>query len=243
MQTLTRVFVISLTIFSSLATTSFSSSAQAQTTVPVSGKAQNKARLVVGESAKAVSASKIIWSKSSQTQSAEDRPLYVVVLQEPLKNSDGRAAIPAGAKLIVSVKPIEAAIVTLEVKSVVINGKEYSLPKDVFSVRSEGGDPITGDDAYNRDGGGIDLGQVFLGAINGIGRALTAPEVINSAAGTASFPSRDVAGAVLQGTTDSALSALNSSNLRKIDRLSKLPEVYKIDGGKSLRVVVNKSYG
>jgi Bacterial conjugation TrbI-like protein len=243
MQTLTRVFVISLTIFSSLATTSFFSSVQAQTTVPVSGKAQNKARLVVGESARAVSASKIIWSKSSQTQSTEDRPLYVVVLQEPLKNSDGRAAIPAGAKLIVSVKPIEAAIVTLEVKSVVINGKEYSLPKDVFSVRSEGGDPITGDDAYNRDGGGIDLGQVFLGAINGVGRALTAPEVINSAAGTASFPSRDVAGAVLQGTTDSALSALNSSNLRKIDRLSKLPEVYKIDGGKSLRVVVNKSYG
>jgi Bacterial conjugation TrbI-like protein len=243
MQTLTRVFVISVTIFSSLATTAFSSSAQAQTTVPVSGKAQNKARLVVGESARAVSASKIIWSKSSQTQSTEDRPLYVVVLQEPLKNSDGRAAIPAGAKLIVSVKPIEAAIVTLEVKSVVINGKEYSLPKDVFSVRSEGGDPITGDDAYNRDGGGIDLGQVFLGAINGVGRALTAPEVINSAAGTASFPSRDVAGAVLQGTTDSALSALNSANLRKIDRLSKLPEVYKIDGGKSLRVVVNKSYG
>jgi hypothetical protein len=243
MQTLTRVFVISLTIFSSLATTSFFSSVQAQTTVPVSGKAQNKARLVVGESARAVSASKIIWSKSSQTQSTEDRPLYVVVLQEPLKNSDGKAAIPTGAKLIVSVKPIEAAIVTLEVKSVVINGKEYSLPKDVFSVRSEGGDPITGDDAYNRDGGGIDLGQVFLGAINGVGRALTAPEVINSAAGTASFPSRDVAGAVLQGTTDSALSALNSSNLRKIDRLSKLPEVYKIDGGKSLRVVVNKSYG
>jgi hypothetical protein len=242
MKLLTRTLAISLTIFSSLSGMAFLSAAQAQTQAPA-GRAQNKSRLVVGESARAVSASKIIWSKSSQTQNTEDRPLYVVVLQEPLKNSDGRAAIPAGAKLIVSVKPIEAAIVTLEVKSVVINGKEYSLPKDVFSVRSEGGDPITGDDAYNRDGGGIDLGQVFLGAVNGVGRALTAPEVINSAAGTTSFPSRDVAGAVLQGTTDSALSALNSTNLRRIDRLSKLPEVYKIDGGKSLRVVVNKSYG
>jgi hypothetical protein len=197
-------------------------------------------KLLVGGSVRAKTATNIIWGKGGGN--GDDDPLYIIELTEQLIDSQGKMALPIGTKMIVSVKGLEGQFASMTPKSIIINNQEYSVPKGLFSVRAENGEPVSGDDVYNRDGG-IDVLSIGLGIASEVGTNLTRPNVTVTSTSISEQSNPNLFGAVLKGATGSTLSQLSKANDARIARAAKMPEVYRINAGTSLKIFINQSYG
>lgn len=177
----------------------------------------------------------------------------LVVLSEPLVDSQGQVAIPAGGELVVQVEAVsDNGLVQLAATQAIWNdqgqSRELILPQGVIQIRGQGGTPLKAE-AYDDIGPGItamDAGQFALGSIRRASELYTRPNT-RVETGNASTvvitenPAPNVLAGVLEGGTDAILDTITERNQRAIEDLEQRPRIAYIEAGRPVQVFVNQS--
>lgn len=185
--------------------------------------------------------------------STTDGNNLLVVLSEPLVDSQGQVAIPAGGELVVQVEAVsDNGLVQLSATQAIWNdqgqARELVLPQGVIQIRGQGGTPLQAE-AYDDIGPGIaamDAGQFALGSIRRASELYTRPNTrVETGSGstvvTTENPAPNVLAGVLEGGTDAILDTLTERNQRAIEELEQRPRIAYIEAGRPVQVFVNQS--
>ena len=177
----------------------------------------------------------------------------LVVLSEPLVDSQGQVAIPAGGELIVQVEAVsDNGLVQLSATQAIWNdqghARELMLPQGVIQIRGQGGMPLKAE-AHDDISPGIaamDAGQFALGSIRRASELYTRPNTrVETGSGstvvTSENPAPNVLAGVLEGGTDAILDTITERNQRAIDELEQRPRIAYIEAGRPVQVFVNQS--
>jgi hypothetical protein len=177
----------------------------------------------------------------------------LVVLSEPLVDSQGQVAIPAGGELVVQVEAVsDNGLVQLSATQAIWtdqgHSRELMLPQGVIQIRGQGGTPLQAE-AYDDIGPGIaamDAGQFALGSIRRASELYTRPNTrVETGSGTTVVttenPPPDVLAGVLEGGTNAILDTLTERNQRAIEELEQRPRIAYIEAGRPVQVFVNQS--
>ena len=177
----------------------------------------------------------------------------LVVLSEPLVDSEGQVAIPAGGELVVQVEAVsDNGLVQLSATQAIWNdqgqSRELMLPQGVIQIRGQGGTPLQAE-AYDDIGPGIaamDAGQFALGSIRRASELYTRPNTrVETGSGstvvTSENPAPNVLAGVLEGGTDAILDTITERNQRAIEELEQRPRIAYIEAGRPVQVFVNQS--
>ncbi|PSN11325.1 hypothetical protein C7293_24715 [filamentous cyanobacterium CCT1] len=177
----------------------------------------------------------------------------LVVLSEPLVDSQGQVAIPAGGELIVQVDTVsDNGLVQLSATQAIWNdqgqARELVLPQGVIQIRGQGGTPLQAE-AYDDIGPGIaamDAGQFALGSIRRASELYTRPSTRvetgnGTTVATTENPAPNVLAGVLEGGTDAILDTITERNQRAIEELEQQPRIAYIEAGRPVQVFVNQS--
>lgn len=177
----------------------------------------------------------------------------LVVLSEPLVDSQGQVAIPAGGELVVQVDTVsDNGLVQLSATQAVWTAqgqsRELMLPQGVIQIRGQGGAPLQAE-AYDDIGPGIaamDAGQFALGSIRRASELYTRPNTrvetgSSTTVVTSENPAPNVLAGVLEGGTDAILDTITERNQRAIEELEQRPRIAYIEAGRPVQVFVNQS--
>ncbi|MBE9110328.1 hypothetical protein IQ273_12985 [Nodosilinea sp. LEGE 07298] len=177
----------------------------------------------------------------------------LVVLSEPLVDSQGQVAIPAGGELVVQVDTVsDNGLVQLSATQAIWNdqgqARELMLPQGVIQIRGQGGMPLQAE-AHDDIGPGIaamDAGQFALGSIRRASELYTQPNTrVETGSGstvvTTENPAPNVLAGVLEGGTDAILDTITERNQRAIEELEQRPRIAYIEAGRPVQVFVNQS--
>jgi hypothetical protein len=177
----------------------------------------------------------------------------LVVLSEPLVDSQGQVAIPAGGELVVQVDTVsDNGLVQLSATQAIWNdqgqARELVLPQGVIQIRGQGGMPLQAE-AYDDIGPGIaamDAGQFALGSIRRASELYTRPNTRvetgnGTTVATTENPAPNVLAGVLEGGTDAILDTITERNQRAIEELEQQPRIAYIEAGRPVQVFVNQS--
>ena len=177
----------------------------------------------------------------------------LVVLSEPLVDSHGQVAIPAGGELVVQVEGVsDNGLVQLAATQAIWNdqgqSRELMLPQGVIQIRGQGGMPLKAE-AHDDIGPGIaamDAGQFVLGSIRRASELYTRPNTrVETGSGstvvTTQNPAPNVLAGVLEGGTDAILDTITERNQRAIEELEQRPRIAYIEAGRPVQVFVNQS--
>ena len=177
----------------------------------------------------------------------------LVVLSEPLVDSQGQVAIPAGGELVVQVEAVsDNGLVQLSATQAIWNdqghARELMLPQGVIQIRGQGGMPLKAE-AHDDISPGIaamDAGQFALGSIRRASELYTRPNTrVETGSGstvvTSENPAPNVLAGVLEGGTDAILDTITERNQRAIDELEQRPRIAYIEAGRPVQVFVNQS--
>lgn len=176
---------------------------------------------------------------------------YLVKLTKPLKASDGRDVLPVGAYLVVQLAESNGSgFAKLRGVSVLVNingdTQEKPLPPNAVLIMSKDGGFLQ---AQSRKGS--NLGNDFIGAI--VAGVAKAAEVQNRPTTQISSNSngfstssttneqKDLSAAFGEGTFNSVLDNIKSSNVVRSQQLSGREEVFVIDVGKPVQIFVNQT--
>ncbi|MFQ4138147.1 hypothetical protein PGN35_017695 [Nodosilinea sp. PGN35] len=177
----------------------------------------------------------------------------LVVLSEPLVDSEGQVAIPAGGELVVQVEAVsDNGLVQLSATQAIWNdqgqSRELMLPQGVIQIRGQGGAPLQAE-SYDDIGPGIaamDAGQFALGSIRRASELYTRPNTRvetgnGTTVATTENPAPNVLAGVLEGGTDAILETITERNQRAIEELEQRPRIAYIEAGRPVQVFVNQS--
>ena len=185
--------------------------------------------------------------------STADGNNLLVVLSDPLVDSQGQVAIPAGGELVVQVDTVsDNGLVQLSATQAIWNdqgqARELMLPQGVIQIRGQGGTPLQAD-AYDDIGPGIaamDAGQFALGSLRRASELYTRPNTrVETGSGstvvTTENPAPNVLAGVLEGGTDAILDTIAERNQRAIVELEQRSRIAYIEAGRPVQVFVNQS--
>ncbi|MBE9137382.1 hypothetical protein IQ254_09200 [Nodosilinea sp. LEGE 07088] len=185
--------------------------------------------------------------------SATDGNNLLVVLSEPLVDSQGQVAIPAGGELVVQVEAVsDNGLVQLSATQAIWHDQGQSralvLPQGVIQIRGQDGTPLQAE-AYDDIGPGIaamDAGQFALGSIRRASELYTRPNTRvetgnGTTVATTENPAPNVLAGVLEGGTDAILDTITERNQRAIEELEQQPRIAYIEAGRPVQVFVNQS--
>jgi Bacterial conjugation TrbI-like protein len=202
--------------------------------------------IMTGTSAKASTITPILWNGGANSDAK-----FIIRLDEGLKDTKGRDALPIGTQLVVVARSSGngVALANIEVLSVIINGVEYAPPAGALVVRDERNGLLVGEDYFKREEqiANRDWMTVFTGAAGGVGQALIQPLTsVSSTSGvgtTVSTTNRDpnILGAILDGGFKTLPATWSQRNQQAIAEIASKPQVYQIPQGRSVRVFVNQS--
>lgn len=211
--------------------------------------------LIAGANAPGVLATPLTLSNLHETASTQKAVpnQFTIVLTQPLKDSTGQVAIPAGTHLLVQVDQFsQTGQVQVSATTAVWqeNGrqKELSLPSGAIQIRGENGMPLVAKPLENRGQAiaAMDAGQFLLGAVRRSAQLLTrSNSQIQTGNGTTIISERNpapnlLAGA-LEGGTDAILSSIQERNKQAIKDIEQRPNSYFIPSGSAVQVFVNQS--
>jgi hypothetical protein len=178
---------------------------------------------------------------------------FVVVLTEPLLDSQGQVAIPAGGELVVRVDDVaDNGLVQLSAIQALWQDQGYqrelTLPNGYIQIRGHQGTPLTADQ-YNDLGpeiAAMDAGQFALGAIRRASELYTRPNTrVETNSGstviTEENPAPNVLAGVLEGGTDAILDTIADRNQQAIAELEQRPRIAYIEAGRPVQVFVNQT--
>jgi hypothetical protein len=213
---------------------------------PSNQPASGAVSIMTGTSAKASTITPILWNGGANSDAK-----FIIRLDEGLKDTNGRDALPIGTQLVVVARSSGngVALANIEVLSVIINGVEYAPPAGALVVRDERNGLLVGEDYFKREEqiANRDWMTVLTGAAGGVGQALIQPITsVSSTSGvgtTVSTTSRDpnILGAILDGGFKTLPATWSQRNQQAIAEIASKPQVYQIPQGRSVRVFVNQT--
>jgi hypothetical protein len=178
---------------------------------------------------------------------------FSVTLHEPLTDNQGRIAIPANSKILVTVEGVsESGMVQLSAVGVVWiepgGHRELILPSGVLQVRGESGEPLMAErfDDPGDEIAAMDATQVVLGAVRRTAELYTRSDTrvqtnSNTTVVTEDNPDPNVLAGVLEGGADVLLETLTQRNERAIAQLESQPPIWFLEAGTPVQIFVNQS--
>lgn len=207
--------------------------------------------IVIGTSARASIKTPVVFAPTGSLASGNGVPKFIVTLDEPISTTEGKAAIPAGALLIVTVRPLDAksGFAELDVVSISINGREFTPPSNTFTIRGAGGSPLVADNYfdYGSQIAGMDLSTVLITAAAEVGKLTNNPintssiSTVGGFSTSSSTPAPDYVGAAVSGGLGYLSKALIGRNLDSTKEFSTRPNIFYMAAGKEVQVFVNQS--
>ena len=203
----------------------------------------------------------LIWDKSltedatPKQQNFNKPENFIIQTTEPLKDKNGFITIPKNTQIVTTVKNIqESGLVQLQTQQIIINGKQYILPKQAISIRGNKGNPLI---ASKRDSKGKDItardAETFVvGSLAKVGKVLNQPKeeqfsTSSGFGGNSSFSSRrrsdsNILGAVLEGGFEPLTEQIVERNKLKISEIKQQNKVWYIPANTRVQIFVNQSF-
>jgi len=235
-----------------------------QTTPPVSqAQPQGQKTVPVGTSAKAVLATAVFGEttkSSGGNEAGEQKNVFVIRLQEPLKSTDGAIALPANTEFLVEVGSVsEQGLLHMNVVKVISknNGNltERSLPNNAIIIRGTQGKPLIGNKFPSQSSSiaSMDAGLFVLGGIS------KAAELVNRSDTQIEYPrdnngnvngtpytinsstKRNLAAGVLEGGLNSVVPQIAQRNQQAIAQMSQQNGVWFLPAGTNVEIYVNQA--
>ena len=207
--------------------------------------------LSIGTTAKASIKTPVVFAPTGNLASGNGVPKFIVNLDEPILTVDGRAVIPSGALLIVTVRPLDAksGLSELDVVSISINGKEFTPPTNAITIRGAEGGPLVADNYfdYGSQIAGMDLSTVLITAAAEVGKLTNNPTNTSSISTVGGFststttPTPDFIGAAVSGGLGYLSKALIARNLDSTKEFATRPNVFYMAAGKQVQVFINQT--
>ena len=180
----------------------------------------------------------LIWDKSltedatPKQQNFNKSENFIIQTTEPLKDKNGFTTIPKNTQIVTTIKNIqESGLVQLQAQQIIINGKQYILPKQAISIRGNKGNPLIASKrgSKGKDIAARDAETFVVGSLAKVGKVLNQPKeeqfsTSSGFGGNSSFSSRrqsnsNILGAVLEGGFEPLTEQLKERNKQKISEL------------------------
>lgn len=214
---------------------------------------ENQNPIPVGTSGKGVVATAIFGETSKARNSDEEKDVFVVTLQEPLKTRDGDVVLPANAQLLTEISSLsDRGLLYLSVTKVIWENKgnivEKTLPKGVLGIRSPEGKPLFAKQHPNESGSisSMDMSVFVLGGLGKVAQLFnrTDSEVVTTnVAGTVitnSNKAPNFAAGGLEGGINAIVPQITQRNQQRISEKLQRTNIWFIPAGTKVEVYVNQ---
>lgn len=203
--------------------------------------------LITGESSAGVLLTPIIVDEAGGSDQ------FTAMLSEPLTDSRGRIAFPAGTQFLFQVDSLsDTGQVHLSATTATWNVTGYQqeliLPTGVIQVRGEAGKPLIAEHYEDRGDeiAGMDAGQFLLGAIGRAAELYTRSDTRVQTRGSSTVitednPEPNILAGLLEGGTDAILETIQERNQRAVERMEKMPNARFVKAGTPIEIFVNQS--
>jgi hypothetical protein len=223
--------------------------------LPSAPETKNPTSVAAGVTAKAVLATAVFGEtmQSANNQNDNEKNVFVVRLQEPLKSVDGAIALPENTELLTEIKSLsEQGLIQLRVIKGVIqeNGKltEINLPPNAMIVRAPEGQPLIANQYPNQESSitGMDMGLFLLGGLGKVAELInrTESQVITSSASGSIIsnanPKSNVLAGVLEGGANTVVPQIAQRNQQSISQMMQRTNIWFIAAGTEVEVYVNQ---
>ncbi|MEH2059736.1 MAG: hypothetical protein V7K97_26985 [Nostoc sp.] len=246
-----------------------------QTPVVSQAQPQGQKSVAVGSSAKAVLATAIFGESSKSSggggggDTDENKNVFVIRLQEPLKSKDGTIALPANTEFLTEIRSLsDQGLLQMNVVKVISpnngNSIEQSLPNNAIILRGTQGKPLIAN-KFPSQGSSIssmDTGLFVLGGISKAAELINVPNTQliplttttstpNTTGGgsttsssttitTVSQPQRNLAAGLVEGGLNSIVPQIAQRNQQAIAQMSQQNNVWFLPAGTNVEIYVNQ---
>ncbi|MBP5974197.1 TrbI/VirB10 family protein [Brasilonema sp. CT11] len=217
-------------------------------------------QLRVGMTARGKIATPMVWVNPSTTQTKSDgrsqgEENFVVRLTQPIVDDEGYEIFPAGSEIVCTVQGVhQSGYTTVQATRLVVDGREYVLPKGAIAITGKGGNPLIAS-RYGDKGAEIasrDATAFVFGSLAKVGKVLNEPDETSSFAsvgigGSTSTTSikgnkSNLLGAVLEGGFTPLTQEILARNQAALAEITKREDVWFVRAGTDVQIVVNQSF-
>ena len=208
--------------------------------------------VLVGTTATAQTTTGVVLSGDNTTPIAPDSPTatkYLAQLKVDLKDANGAVALPAGSILVMVARAFspQTGMAEFVVSSVLVDNKEYTVPKDALVIRGSDGGLV----AFSKRGGQSGLFQsvlpAFFAGLSQAGQILNQPSSSATVSGgsvsatTTSSSPRPLAG-FAQGFGQSLSQSMQQKAQAANQVAASAPVSWQLGAGTEVKVFVNSSF-
>lgn len=173
-------------------------------------------------------------------------------INSPIVDLNGRIAIPSGAQVAGTFVTSNNGFVQLKTERLVYQGKEITLPDNLFAIQSENGEPLLARSIQPGIGEAAALAKEtgLYGAAQRVGQVLTAPDTnstISSSAGgvfgsSSSQNNRNIFGAVVEGFSNPIVQQQQQRSIAEIARISGQQRIVYLPIGHKFSLVIARTF-
>ena len=242
---------------------------------PVVSQAQPQGQkcLAVGSSAKAVLATAIFGESSKGGgggggggDADENKNVFVIRLQEPLKCKDGTIALSANTEFLTEIRSLsDQGLLQMNVVKVISqnngNPTEQSLPNNAIILRGTQGKPLIANKFPSQSSSiaSMDAGQFLFGGLSKAAELINRPDTVvypltsqtndpntgNSTGTTTTLTTitenrRNLAAGVVEGGLNSVGAQIAQRNQQAIAQMSQQNNVWFLPAGTKIEIYVNQ---
>jgi hypothetical protein len=203
----------------------------------------------------------LMWDKSltedatPKQQNFNKPENFIIQTTEPLKDKNGFITIPKNTQIVTTIKNIqESGLVQLQAQQIIINGKQYILPKQAISIRGNKGNPLIASKrgSKGKDIAARDAETFVVGSLAKVGKVLNQPKseqfsTSSGFGGNSSFSSirrsdSNILGAVLEGGFEPLTEQLKERNQQKISELKQRNKFWYVPANTQVQIFINQSF-
>ncbi|MGB3756525.1 MAG: conjugal transfer protein TrbI [Rivularia sp. (in: cyanobacteria)] len=203
----------------------------------------------------------LMWDKGSNNNTNpkqsnfNQKENFIIQTTEPLKNRNGFITIPKNTQIVATIKNIqESGLVQLQAQQIIINGKQYILPKQAISIRGNKGNPLIASKrgSKGKDIAARDAETFIVGSLAKVGKVLNQPKseqfsTSSGFGGNSSFSSirrsdSNILGAVLEGGFEPLTEQIVERDKRKNSEIKQQQKVWYVPANTQVQIFVNQSF-
>ncbi|MHC5598888.1 MAG: TrbI/VirB10 family protein [Nostoc sp.] len=233
---------------------------------------QGQKTVAVGSSAKGILATAIFGETTKSTsgnEGSEQKNVFVIRLQEPLKSTDGAIALPANTEFLAEIRSLsEQGLLQMNVVKVISqnngNPTERSLPNNAIIIRATQGKPLIANKFPSQRSSiaSMDTGLFVLGGLSKAAELINVPDTqilpLNSTSSvpnsngtgstttssttitTVTQPRRNLAAGVVEGGLNSVVPQIAQRNQQAIAQMSQQTGIWFLPAGTNVEMYVNQ---
>ncbi|MBV6622674.1 MAG: conjugal transfer protein TrbI [Rivularia sp. (in: Bacteria)] len=180
---------------------------------------------------------------------------FIIQTTESLKDRNGLITLPKNTQIVATINSIPSSgLVQLQAQQIIINGKQYILPKQSISIRGNKGNPLIASkrSSKGKDIAARDAETFVVGSLAKVGKVLNQPKseqfsTSSGFGGNSSFSSirrsdSDILGAVLEGGFEPLTEQIVERNKRKKSEIKQQQKVWYVPANTRVQIFVNQSF-